>query len=123
MGYESTALTVGQATRVRVRATHAGRGPRDQVVVRVGLAPGMSAMDADLDALVSSGRVSRVEKNARDVTYYLMGLAASETRELSFRVVPRLAGVVEAPASIAYAYYAAAEVRAEVAPTRLTVTP
>jgi hypothetical protein len=123
VGYESTALTVGQATRVRVRATHAGRGPRDQVVVRVGLAPGMSAMDADLDALVSSGRVSRVEKNARDVTYYLMGLAASETRELSFRVVPRLAGVVEAPASIAYAYYAAAEVRAEVAPTRLTVTP
>ena len=72
---------------------------------------------------MSSGRVSRVEKNARDVTYYLMGLAASETRELSFRVVPRLAGVVEAPASVAYAYYAAAEVRAEVAPTRLTVTP
>lgn len=123
VGYEADTLTVGQATRVRVRATHAGQGPRDQVVVRVGLAPGMSAMDEDLDALVASGRVSRVERNARDVTYYVMGLAARETRELSFRVVPRLAGVVEAPASVAYAYYAAAEVRAEVAPARLTVLP
>lgn len=119
--YESETLTVGQPVRAAVQATYRGAGRRDQVIVRVGVAPGFAPLDADVDAIVADGRASRVEKNAGDVTFYLMGVGSGESRDLSFRMIPRLPGAVQAPASVVYAYYESS-IRAVVAPTALVVT-
>ena len=120
--YESTDVSIGQAVRANVRATYNGAGSRDQVIVRVGTAPGFVPVAEDLAAIVREGRAARMEQGASDVTFYLMGLASGQARDLSFRVVPSLAADVEAPASSAYVYYEPS-IKSEVAPVRLHVVP
>lgn len=113
---------VGEAIPVTARATYTGEGVRDQVLVRVGRAPGLSPRTEQLDRLVSAGLVARYEVNDRDVTFYLMGMQANVTRELPFDFVPSLAFSGEVPASVIYAYYEPT-IRAEVPPVRLEITP
>ena len=104
--YDTNTVAVGSPVTVTARA-HNGEalGSRDQVIVRVGRAPGFDPRTDDLDALVARDAVSRYEIRAEDVTFYLMGLAAGETRELTFRLVPSLPVDATATASTIYAYY------------------
>jgi hypothetical protein len=106
VNFDTTSVAVGSPVTVTARA-HDGEaaGSRDQVIVRVGRAPGFEPRTEDLDAIVARGLASRYEVRAEDVTFYLMGLAAGETRELSFRLVPSLPVDATAPASTIYAYY------------------
>ena len=106
LSYDTTSTHVGAPVRVTVRAhDNETSGTRDQVIVRVGRAPGFDPMREDLDALVASRRVARYEVRESDVTFYLMNVAAGEARELSYRLVPGLVAQATAPASSIYAYY------------------
>jgi hypothetical protein len=97
---------VGVPVNVLARATNTETsGARDQVIVRVGRAPGFVPRTEDLDAIVAAGSASRYEVRSDDVTFYLMGLAAGETRELRFRLTPSLPVDATAPAARIYAYY------------------
>jgi hypothetical protein len=104
--YDSTTVDVGAPVTVTARA-HNGEpsGVRDQVIVRVGRAPGFVPRDEDLASIVERGLASRYEVREDDVTFYLMGLAAGETRTLVYRLTPGLAVDATAPASTIYAYY------------------
>jgi hypothetical protein len=120
VGYSSTEGLVGTPISTRVTASYRGAGARDQVIVRVGLAPGFVPRSETLEALVRDGRVARYEVQPSDVTFYLMGLESGRARDLSFQSIPTLAAEVEAPASVAYVYYEPA-IRSEVAPIQLRV--
>jgi A-macroglobulin complement component/alpha-2-macroglobulin family protein/MG2 domain-containing protein/A-macroglobulin receptor len=121
VAYQTTSPGVGQSTEVRVTATYTGSGLRDQVMVRVGRAPGFTVDTRDLEAIVQSSRAARYEVTANDVTFYLMNMHAGEARDLSFHVTPTLAMNGQAPASAMYAYYDAS-IRTDVAPVTLTVS-
>jgi hypothetical protein len=104
--YDTTTSVVGVPVNVLARATNTETsGARDQVIVRVGRAPGFVPRTEDLDAIVAAGSASRYEVRSDDVTFYLMGLAAGETRELRFRLTPSLPVDATAPAARIYAYY------------------
>jgi hypothetical protein len=105
VSYDRTSLLVGESVRATVVAVNNDAGTRDQVIVRVGRAPGFVPDTADLDAIVARGAASRYEVRATDVTFYLMGLGADESRDLSFRLTPNLAVTALAPASSIYPYY------------------
>jgi hypothetical protein len=120
VAYDRTTAAVGEVVRANVLATYSGPGVRDQVLVRIGRAPGFAPRTEQLDALVASQRASRYEVNERDVTFYLMGLASGEPRDLSFDWVPALAVDAEVPASVMHVYYEP-QIRAEVAPVTFQV--
>lgn len=120
VGYSSTEGVVGTPLTTRVSASYRGAGARDQVIVRVGLAPGFVPRSEGLEAIVRDGRAARYEVGPSDVTFYLMGLRSGQSRDLSFESIPSLAAEVEAPASVAYVYYEPA-IRSEVAPIALRV--
>ncbi|MCC7386038.1 MAG: hypothetical protein IT384_29590 [Deltaproteobacteria bacterium] len=122
VSYGSTSPSVGLPVQLSVSALYRGAGTRDQVMVRVGRAPGFEPRVEQLEAMVGDGRIARYEINARDVTLYLMGLQSGAARDLSFAAIPTLVFQGEAPASSIYAYYEPA-VRAEVAPVALNVRP
>ena len=118
--HDTTEATVGQTVSTRVVATYTGQGQRDQVMVRVGRAPGFVPNGEDLAALVAQGLVSRFEVRETDVTFYLMGLQANQPRELAIRFTPTLALIADAPGSSIYAYYEPA-LEAKVPPVEFTI--
>ena len=123
VAYDTTTTVVGRPVNITARA-HDGEasGTRDQVIVRIGRSPGFEPRTEDLDAIVASHLASRYEVRAEDVTFYLMGLAAGETRELRFRLVPSLPVDATAPASTIYAYYEPS-LRQTLPPEHLRATP
>ncbi|MEM9191440.1 MAG: alpha-2-macroglobulin family protein [Myxococcota bacterium] len=103
--YDRTDVAVGEPVQVNATATNNDSSVRNQVMVRIGRAPGFLPNPGDLEGLVTSGAVSRYETRARDVTFYLMNLQPGERRRLSFRLTPNLAVSATADAPIIYPYY------------------
>jgi len=120
VGYDTTSTTVGTPIRVTARVQNNSDGIQDQVMVRIGRAPGFAPRGEDLEAIVAAGLASRYEVRADDVTFYLMGFAARGTREISYRLTPSLAVEALAPASSVYPYYRPEE-KQLVDPQRLVV--
>ncbi|MCC7540320.1 MAG: hypothetical protein IT379_29150, partial [Deltaproteobacteria bacterium] len=120
--HDTTSTQVGVPVLCTARVTNNDEaGARDQVIVRIGRAPGFNPITEDLEQLVANGLVSRYEVRADDVTLYLMGLAGGETRALSLRMIPALALEATAPASSVYAYYEPS-IRQSVDPVSFVVT-
>jgi hypothetical protein len=121
VGYDSTTTTVGTPIRVTARVQNNSDGVQDQVMVRIGRAPGFMPRGEDLEAIVAAGLASRYEVRAEDVTFYLMGFEPRAVREISYRLTPSLAVEALAPASSVYPYYRPEE-RQVVDPQRLVVS-
>ncbi|MFO0726038.1 MAG: alpha-2-macroglobulin family protein [Myxococcota bacterium] len=120
VSYDTTAPNVGDSVLAHVAAEYDGSGTRDQVIVRVGRAPGMQPRTEDLDRLVSSGAVARYEVDNNLVTFYLMNMRQGEVRDLSFHSTATLAIEGQAPPSVVYAYYQPS-LRMELAPVAFSV--
>lgn len=121
VAYDGAQATVGAPVTAHVQAAFTGQGVRDQVLVRVGRAPGFAPDTAQLDAHVAAGRAARYEVDAEYVTFYLMGLEAGAPRDLSFDFVPGLAASAVAPPSEMYVYYQR-DIRAQAPAQRFEVT-
>jgi alpha-2-macroglobulin-like protein len=122
VAWDQTSPAIGDSVTAQVTATYLGQGVRDQVLARIGRAPGFAPRTEDLDAIVTSGLASRYEVDESHVTLYLMGLAGQEARAMAIRFVPTLAATALAPASELYVYYEPT-IRTEVAPVTFTVSP
>ncbi|MEE8409043.1 MAG: hypothetical protein V3T05_05520, partial [Myxococcota bacterium] len=105
VAYDRTSAVVGEPITATVIATNNQSGIRDQVMVRIGRAPGFAPRSEDLEQLQTNGKVSRYEVNDEYVTFYLMGLQPSESRQMVLRFTPTMAVDATAPASMIYAYY------------------
>ncbi|MCK6548133.1 MG2 domain-containing protein [Myxococcota bacterium] len=120
VSYDRSTVNVGEMVRANVSAVYTGAGVRDQVIVRVGRAPGFEPRGEDLAAIVADGRAERFEVDERSVTFYMMGVQANVARDLSFQFVPTIAVEALAPPSVIYAYYEPS-IRSELAPIAVTV--
>jgi hypothetical protein len=118
--YDSATPSAGQSVGVHTIASYTGPGTMDQVMVRIGRAPGFAPRTDDLDQLVSRGAIARYEIDDSFVTMYLMGLHTSEARVLDYHVTPTLAATAVAPASAIYKYYDRT-IRMDVAPISFNV--
>ncbi len=103
--YDRTEVQVGDSVQVTAVAENHDLGIRDQVMVRLGLAPGLVPWEDDLKALVGAGLVARYEIKPDNITFYLMGLMPSEVRPLALRLRATLAMQAAAPMSAIYPYY------------------
>ncbi len=120
VSHDTTQPNVGEPVTTTAVATYTGTGQRDQVMVRIGRAPGFAPMTADLDQIVAAGLASRYELRETEVAFYVMGMRGGDPRTFTFRQIPTLSIEGEAPASSVYAYYEP-QLKAEAAPTRFEV--
>jgi len=121
VSWNRTALRTGEMATATAAVTNGGAAPMDQVIVQLGVPPGFSPSQEDLDALVQRGAAARHETASRQVTFYLMGLAPGERRVLPVRMQAGTAGSVRTPQSSAWLYYAP-DVRRAVDPVAIEVT-
>lgn len=105
VSYDATEVEMSEAITATVHATNNDVDTRDQVIVQIGRAPGFDPRTEDLEWLKTRRVISRYEVRATDITFYLMNLTGGESRELTFRVVPSIAGSFTAPSSEIYSYY------------------
>jgi hypothetical protein len=86
-------LQVGRAAEVALTAAYpSGTG----VALRYGLPAGVQHDTPSLDALVSAGTITRFETEDGAVTLHLPPLKPGDTWEGRFRVIPTLAGTLQA---------------------------
>jgi phage gp46-like protein len=105
VGFDATDVNVGDTITANVTVTNNDTETRNQVIVRLGIAPGMVPNLDDLAALVRDGRIARFEVRDQDIVLYCMGVTAGEARKLAVRMIATLAADATAPASSVYAYY------------------
>ena len=105
VGFDATDVNVGDTVTADVTVTNNDTETRNQVIVRLGIAPGMVPNLDDLAALVRDGRIARFEVRDQDIVLYCMGVTAGEARKLAVRMIATLAADATAPASSVYAYY------------------
>ncbi|MBV7327316.1 hypothetical protein KFU94_03475 [Chloroflexi bacterium TSY] len=90
------------------------------VLVQVGIPPGFTALQPDLDELVASRLVNRYELKRRKVLFYLSGLAPKRAHTFGFGLLARTPGVVLSSPAIAYPYYTP-EIRGVVRPKVIVI--
>ncbi|MDD9940891.1 MAG: MG2 domain-containing protein [Myxococcales bacterium] len=105
VNYASTNLNVGDSVMADVQVTNNDDVERNQVIVRLGLAPGMTPSPDDLAALVRQRMISRYEIRGKDLVMYCMGVRGGEVRRLPVTLTATLAADASAPGSMVYAYY------------------
>ncbi|HEX2676533.1 MAG TPA: hypothetical protein VHM19_07830, partial [Polyangiales bacterium] len=103
--YDATDVNVGDTVMTDVTVTNNDTETRNQVIARIGMAPGLVPNLDDLAALVRDGRIARFELRDKELVLYCMKLTAGEARKLSLRMIATLAADATAPASSVYAYY------------------
>lgn len=119
--YEQSRVAVNETVAVTAAVTPLDPQVAGTVMVVVGVPPGFTPVTTDLAALVTAGTVDFYELRADQVVFYLSDLQAEQTRTLPYRLLARIPGVVQAPASQAYAYYTPAA-RRVVVPQQMVVT-
>jgi len=74
-------------------------------MVELRLAPGMTPMRSDLDAMVRTKQIQRYEVSPGRIVFYLSRLPHGTSRSLSLRMVPTLTGRFSTNLSSIYDYY------------------
>jgi hypothetical protein len=103
--YDATDVNVGDTVMANVTVSNNDVETRNQVIERLGKAPGMQPNVDDLGALVRDRKVSRYEVRDQDIVLYCMDMQAGEDRDLPVRMTATLAADATAPGSMVYAYY------------------
>jgi alpha-2-macroglobulin-like protein len=123
VSYDRTDTAVGGMIELTAAVTNRVSGSTmDQVIVSVGRPPGFTLVRGDLQNLVDQELVARFESDARQLTFYLMGLRAEQPRRLTFRMQAERPVNAQAPPSRAYSYYEPEE-DASTGAVAVTVTP
>jgi hypothetical protein len=103
--HDRTDLSVGETVATNVTVTNNDTAERSQVIVKLGIAPGMIPNLDDLAELVRNRLISRFEIRDNDIVLYCMAMRPREARSLAVRMTATLAADAVAPASSVYAYY------------------
>ncbi|MBL8921064.1 MAG: hypothetical protein JNJ54_19535 [Myxococcaceae bacterium] len=97
-------LEVGKAAELSLTAAYPGN---TDVKLRLGLPAGVQHDTPSLDTLVSAGSVTRYETEDGAITLHLPRLNAGDTWQAKLRVIPTLAGKLQAqPTTLALEYRA-----------------
>jgi hypothetical protein len=106
VSYDQTNVAVDDVVNVTAAASNlVPNSLQDQVIVRMGVAPGFDVVTEDLQALVAMGQVARFERDALGITFYLMAVSDLSPRVLNYRMIARTPAEVKAPPARVYSYY------------------
>eukprot|EP01106_Pelomyxa_sp_JSP_P014488 TRINITY_DN464_c0_g1_i17.p1 TRINITY_DN464_c0_g1~~TRINITY_DN464_c0_g1_i17.p1 ORF type:complete len:293 (+),score=105.73 TRINITY_DN464_c0_g1_i17:63-941(+) len=122
VAFGKTDLAEGEITSVSVTVANKKNNPQGMVVAIIGLPGGMQADLGSLQQLVASRAVSAFELWGPSVVLYWRGMAPLATQAAAVAVAAVAPGEYVAPASSAYAYYAADD-RHWVQPPRILIRP
>jgi uncharacterized protein YfaS (alpha-2-macroglobulin family) len=107
-------------------------GRADSALIDLGLPPGFTVQNEDLEALVAYYNdvpedyafptIQRYELTGRQILIYISNLSAGKPLQFSYRLLAKFPLVAQTPASNAYDYYNP-EVEGEALPLTLVVKP
>jgi alpha-2-macroglobulin-like protein len=93
----------------------------DMPIVTAGLPPGFDVDGAELERLVKSGAVQKVQRTPRELIFYLTRLEAGQAQAITLHLRSRFPAQVQVPPPTVYEYYRP-ERKAIGAPVIVTVT-
>lgn len=118
--YDRTELQVNDTARMQAEVVLLADGVAGTLIVDLGIPPGFSPITADLDALVSTGRIDRYDLTGRQVILYLSDVRPGDVLAFDYRLLARFPIRAQTPSSRVYDYYTP-ERQASTPPTPLHV--
>jgi hypothetical protein len=118
--YGRAKVDLGGIVPVDVSLTYRKPEASGMALLALGLAPGLTPITEDLEALKSGGQIARYEVEAGKVNFYIDRLTTGATVQLKLRLKARSKVKTGGASSVAYLYYHP-EVRASAAPTPMVV--
>jgi len=106
VAYDRTQVAREERIACSVRAENRQDLDSRMVMVCVGTPPGFQVESADLESLVTAGKVAKFEQNGREVVLYLDRLGGHETVELAWHLQAKFAVEARNAPSRIYEYYA-----------------
>ncbi len=103
--YDRTTLAVQDEVTVHVWLTLNAPGTAQMVLLDLGLPPGFTVLEEDLQALVAQGVIERFELAGQQILIYLTDLPAGHPLSFQYRIRANYPLRVQVPASQAYDYY------------------
>ena len=105
VSYDRTTLAVQDEVTAHVWVKLNASGTAQMVLLDLGLPPGFTVLEEDLQALVAQGMIERFELTGRQIIVYLTDLAPNEPLSFTYRLRANYPLRVQVPASQAYDYY------------------
>jgi uncharacterized protein YfaS (alpha-2-macroglobulin family) len=105
IGYDRTTLAVQDEVTVHVGLKLNAPGTARMVLLDLGLPPGFTVLEEDLQALVAQGVIERFELAGQQIIVYLTDLPAGQPLSFQYRLQAKYPLRVQVPASQAYDYY------------------
>jgi uncharacterized protein YfaS (alpha-2-macroglobulin family) len=105
VSYDRTTLAVQDEVTAHVWVKLNAAGTAQMVLLDLGLPPGFTVLDEDLQALVSQGLIERFELTGRQIIVYLTDLVPNQPLSFDYRLQANYPLRVQVPASQAYDYY------------------
>jgi uncharacterized protein YfaS (alpha-2-macroglobulin family) len=131
VAYDRTELEVNDIVNVNITVS-LQEGRADSALIDLGLPPGFTVQNEDLEALVAYYNdvpedyafptIQRYELTGRQILIYISNLSAGKPLQFSYRLLAKFPLVAQTPASNAYDYYNP-EVEGEALPLTLVVKP
>ncbi len=122
LSYDRTALAVNDTVTVDVDVTLNRAGMVRMALVDLGVPPGFSVMEEDLQLLVEKEMISHYELTGRQIILYLENFSSEAPLRFSYRLLARFPLRAQTPPSTAYDYYNPSQVTVE-APLEVVVEP
>jgi molecular chaperone DnaK (HSP70) len=120
VSYDRTALAVQDEVTVTVWLNLNAPGTAQMVLLDLGVPPGFTVLDEDLQALVVQGLIERFELTGRQIIVYLTDLPSGQPLTFQYGLQARIPLRVQIPASLVYDYYSP-DRRGEERPLLITV--
>jgi hypothetical protein len=118
---EKRSLAAGEPVSVGVHVTNTTDESTGNSIVRLPVPPGAWPRTDQLEQMVASNKLSRIERRPTHLVLYLAGIYPGERATFSYEIVPRISGDYRFPPVEAWRYYNPRP-RAATAGPRLTVS-
>jgi hypothetical protein len=105
VSYDRTQLAVNETVKATLEVANLTPDTQNMVLVTVGIPPGFGVLDEDLDAYLTSGKLSKYEKTGKQLTLYITSIAASATEPFSYRLQATMPVKAADGGAVVYPYY------------------
>ncbi|MEM7125205.1 MAG: alpha-2-macroglobulin family protein [Chloroflexota bacterium] len=105
ISYDRTQVLVNELVNVEATLSLEMEHAPGTIMATIGIPPGFTPIQADLDELVAKRKVDFYERSEKEIIFYLSRLNREQELTLPYRLLARIAGKVQTPPSIAYDYY------------------
>jgi hypothetical protein len=119
--YNTTYLKVNDMVQVEVTITYNGAGSLNLVIVDLGIPPGFSVVEEDLERVRQAGKIGRYDIAGRQIIAYVENIRADTPLKFSYRIRANYPIKAKTPESRVYEYYNP-DIMDKIKPIAITVT-